>query len=212
MILYDVNKLIDIAKKTGPIQIIFAGKSHPKDDLGFTYINQMLDKVDSLNNDYELIKIVMLENYDIYLAKLLVSGVDVWLNNPLPPFEASGTSGMKAILNGVIQLSTLDGWVVEAADKNIGRIFGYRSKDGFIGSEYDLHIVEDSHQLYSSLDEMAQLYYKTNNKDKVNLSSEWIDLMINCLATGADFNTYRMLDEYKHKVWNLPENAFALKH
>ncbi|MBU2221625.1 MAG: alpha-glucan family phosphorylase, partial [Candidatus Omnitrophica bacterium] len=111
MIMQDVDRLIEIAKEYGPIQIIFAGKAHPKDNLGFTFINEMLERVDKLNGVYNLLKIIMLENYDISLAKMLTSGVDIWLNNPLPPFEASGTSGMKAILNGVIQVSTLDGWV-----------------------------------------------------------------------------------------------------
>jgi starch phosphorylase len=99
--------------------IIFAGKAHPKDDIGFTYVNEMLSAIDSLDHERETLRVLMLENYDTYFGKLLSSSVDVWLNNPLPPFEASGTSGMKAILNGVLQLSTLDGWVVEVADKKI---------------------------------------------------------------------------------------------
>ena len=84
------------------------------------------------------------------LAKALTSSVDVWLNNPLPPFEASGTSGMKAILNGVLQMSTPDGWVVEAEDKNIGKIFGYKAQAHKSGSEYDLHLEDDSRRLYSA--------------------------------------------------------------
>ncbi|MBU2222000.1 MAG: glycogen/starch/alpha-glucan phosphorylase, partial [Candidatus Omnitrophica bacterium] len=135
---------------------------------------------------------------------MLTSGVDIWLNNPLPPFEASGTSGMKAILNGVIQVSTLDGWVAEAADKNIGKIFGYRSEEGKLSSEEDLHMPDDSKALYAALEEMAGLYYQTNNKGTVDLPSRWIDIMIDCLAAGADFNTYRMLDDYKRIVWNIP--------
>ncbi|MDD5130956.1 MAG: alpha-glucan family phosphorylase, partial [Candidatus Omnitrophica bacterium] len=111
LILHDISRLVRIAQKTGPLQIILAGKAHPNDNLGFTYINEMLDKVDKLNEDYSKLKIIVLENYDISLGKLLSSSVDVWLNNPLPPFEASGTSGMKAILNAVLQMSTVDGWV-----------------------------------------------------------------------------------------------------
>ena len=145
----------------------------------------------------------MLENYDIALAKMLISSVDVWLNNPLPPFEASGTSGMKAILNGVVQVSTLDGWVVEAEDKNIGKIFGYRAPEGKPANEYDLRLADDSRELYLALGEMIKLYYKTNNKGKVDIHSQWIDLMINCLSAGAHFNTYRMLDEYKRLIWNI---------
>jgi len=203
LILQDINRLLDIAKKFGPIQIILAGKAHPSDNLGFTYINNMLDKVDQLTGVYGLLKVVILENYDIFLAKMLTSSVDVWLNNPLPPFEASGTSGMKAILNGVVQISTFDGWVREAADKNIGKIFGYKNKEGVIGNEHDLHISEDSLQLYNALEELARLYYKTNNKGRVDITCEWIDLMINCIAAGAEFNTYRMLDQYKRTVWKI---------
>lgn len=203
LIFQDVERLIAISKKLGPIQIIFAGKAHPQDNLGFTYINEMLDKVDRLNEVYEGLKIIMLENYEIALAKMLSSSVDVWLNNPLPPFEASGTSGMKAILNGVIQLTTLDGWVCEAADKNIGKIFGYKSEEGKLGSDHDLHMSDDSSALYAAIEEMAQLYYKTNHKGKVDISSRWLDTMIDCIAAGAEFNTCRMLDEYKRLVWNM---------
>ncbi|OGX53857.1 MAG: hypothetical protein A2321_00670 [Omnitrophica WOR_2 bacterium RIFOXYB2_FULL_45_11] len=203
LILQDVKKLLEMAKKYGPIQIIFAGKAHPQDNLGFTYINEMLDKIDTLTGVYEHLKIIMLENYDIALAKMLISSVDVWLNNPLPPFEASGTSGMKAILNGVVQVSTLDGWVVEAEDKNIGKIFGYRAPEGKPANEYDLRLADDSRELYLALGEMIKLYYKTNNKGKVDIHSQWIDLMINCLSAGAHFNTYRMLDEYKRLIWNI---------
>ena len=203
LILADVEKLIAIAKKIGPIQIIFAGKAHPQDNLGFTYINEMLDKVDKLTNTYDCLKIIMLENYEIALAKMLTSSVDVWLNNPLPPLEASGTSGMKAILNGVIQITTLDGWVNEAADKNIGKIFGYKSEEGRLGNEHDLHMSDDSRELYAALEEMVKLYYKTNYKGKADISSKWLDIMIDCIATGAEFNTYRMLDEYKRIIWNM---------
>jgi len=204
LILYDIKQLVDIAKRVGSIQIILAGKAHPKDNLGFTFINEFMDKVDKLSDVYDSLKIVILENYDIYLARMLTCGVDVWLNNPLPPFEASGTSGMKAILNAVVQVSTLDGWVVEAADKGIGRIFGYKASEDKIGSEFDLHMQDDSRELYTTLEEMANLYYKTNQNGKIDFSSSWLDMMIDCIATGSHFNTYRMLDEYKRLIWNMP--------
>ncbi|HOW43404.1 MAG TPA: alpha-glucan family phosphorylase [Candidatus Omnitrophota bacterium] len=203
MILQDVKKLISLAKKIGPIQIIFAGKAHPSDNLGFTFINDMLDKVDGLVDAYDYLKIMMPENYEISLARILTSSVDVWLNNPLPPFEASGTSGMKAILNGVVQISTLDGWVVEAADKGIGKIFGYVNPEGVVGDERDLHMVDDAKQLYAALEEMVKLYYETNNKGQIDFSSKWLDYMINCLIAGANFNTYRMLDQYKKNIWGI---------
>jgi glycogen phosphorylase len=203
LIFQDIERLVEMSKKIGPLQIIFAGKAHPQDSLGFTYINEMLDRVDRLTKEYGHLKIIMPENYEIVLAKILVSRVDVWLNNPLPPFEASGTSGMKAILNGVLQLTTCDGWVAEAKEMNIGKIFGYQSEDGTLGNEHDLHIGDDSHKLYAALEEMVELYYKTNKKGSVDLSSAWIDMMIGCIAAGAHFNTYRMLDEYKRTVWRI---------
>ena len=202
LILQDVERLLQIAKKTGPLQIILAGKAHPNDNLAFTFINEMLDKVDALGGVYDNLKILILENYDIYMGKLLTSSVDLWLNNPFPPFEASGTSGMKALLNGVVQLSTLDGWVVEAEDKGIGRIFGHRYVEGKFDSEFDRYMKEDVDELYTSLEEMAAMYYATSPKGNLNIASPWIDMMINCITTGAHFNTYRMLDEYKHLIWD----------
>jgi starch phosphorylase len=159
--------------------------------------------VDTLTEFYDDLKIVILENYDIYLGKILTSGVDVWLNNPLPPFEASGTSGMKAILNGVLQLTTLDGWVAEVQDKTIGRIFGYRNDTGSLESEFDLHMQADSEELYRAMEEMVKLYYKTNVNGKADLYTSWLDMMIDCIATSSYFNTYRMLDEYKYQIWNI---------
>ena len=146
---------------------------------------------------------MILENYDTYFGKLLSNSVDVWLNNPLPPFEASGTSGMKAILNGVVQCSTLDGWVVEAEHDDIGWIFGYRHQGPEIGNEGELRLDEDSAALYKTIEEMAKLYYQTNHAGKVNLQSAWIDKMINCVRRAAFFNTQRMVNEYNSKMWEL---------
>ena len=203
LILHDISRLARIARDVGPLQIILAGKAHPNDNLGFTYINEMLDKVDKLNEDYRKLKIIVLENYDISLGKMLSSSVDVWLNNPLPPFEASGTSGMKAILNAVLQMSTVDGWVAEATDKKMGAFFGYKNKEGSVGNESDLHMNTDSGELYSALESMIKLYYKTNQNGKVDVASEWIDMMIECITTAAHFNTYRMVDQYKQQIWKI---------
>jgi glycogen phosphorylase len=203
LILYDIGRLIRIAEKVGPLQIILAGKAHPNDNLGFTYVNEMLDKVDKLNEDYSKLKIIVLENYDISLGRILTSSVDVWLNNPLPPFEASGTSGMKAILNAVLQMSTVDGWMAEVTDKNIGAFFGYKNSAGSVGNEFDLHMNDDSEELYRALEGMVGLYYKANQSGLVDASSEWIDMMIECICTAAQFNTYRMLDQYKQQIWKI---------
>jgi starch phosphorylase len=203
LILQDVHRLLDIAQRLGPIQIIFAGKAHPKDDLGFTHVNEMLSTIDSLEKNVDLIRVVMLENYDTYFGKLLSNSVDVWLNNPLPPFEASGTSGMKAIANGVLQLSTLDGWVVEAEDKNVGWIFGWRHNGQEIGDERNLRLWEDSSALYEMLTNVVSLYYQTLGKNSVNAGSDWITKMIYAIASAGFFNTDRMVEEYEKKIWGL---------
>ncbi len=201
LLLQDVAKLLDIAKRVGPIQVVFAGKAHPKDDLGFTYVNDMLSSIDSLTQEAKHLRVLMLENYDTFFGKLLSSSVDVWLNNPLPPFEASGTSGMKAILNGVLQMSTLDGWVVEAADKDIGWIFGWEHHGDTIGDEHDLRLKEDSSRLYDTLEKAVVLYYDTNRKEGLNASSDWITKMIHAIGAGGFFNTDRMVAEYEKKIW-----------
>ena len=203
LLLEDPNRLIEIARRVGPLQIVIAGKAHPADVPASIHLDAMLEKINMLNGERKLIRIAFLENYDTYFAKKLTSGSDVWLNNPLPPFEASGTSGMKAILNGVVQLSTLDGWVVEAADKNIGRIFGYAPPPGEIGSESDLKLDQDSKELYKSLEEMAALYYATAYGKTAIEDSPWLEMMINCLSESGFFNTQRMILEYKNRIWQV---------
>lgn len=203
LILQDVQRVLEIARRVGPVQIIFAGKAHPKDDIGFTFVNEMLATIDSLEKDRNLIRVLMLENYDTYFGRLLASSVDVWLNNPLPPFEASGTSGMKAILNGVLQLSTLDGWVVEAADKNVGWIFGWEHHGTEVGDERNLRIHEDAGRLYEILEKIVALYYETNQKGLLNENSDWLTKMIHAIAAASFFNTDRMVEEYEKKIWGL---------
>lgn len=202
LILQDIARLVEITKRIGPVQIILAGKAHPKDDLGFTHVNDMLTAIDALEVHRDTLRVLMLENYDTYFGKLLASSVDVWLNNPLPPFEASGTSGMKAILNGVLQLSTLDGWVVEAADKNIGWIFGWEHHSQEVGEEHNLRLMEDSARLYEMLEKVVGLYYDTNDKGKFNAGSDWTTKMVHAVSEAGFFNTDRMVAEYQEKIWS----------
>ncbi len=201
LIMQEPERLLEMAKRVGPIQIIFAGKAHPNDDKGVSNLRALLQTIDGLTEHSDEVKVICLENYDINLAKMLTSSVDVWLNNPLPPFEASGTSGMKAILNGVVQLSTLDGWVVEAKDANIGRIFGYSPKEGEIGSETDFKMQEDANSLYNSLEELMELYYQAEHSVEARLTNGWISMMINCIAQSGFFNTSRMAIDYNKSVW-----------
>ncbi|MDD5383140.1 MAG: glycogen/starch/alpha-glucan phosphorylase, partial [Candidatus Margulisbacteria bacterium] len=199
MLLHDPNRLLDIAKNCGQIQIVIAGKAHPADIPASIHMDQMLSRITQLSGERKDLRLCFIENYDTYFAKILTSSVDVWLNNPLPPFEASGTSGMKAITNGVIQLSTLDGWIVEGAKMGIGKIFGYVPPPGEIGSECDFKLNEDAAELYKSLEELIPLYYSAQHGNKSE--SKWVDLMINCLAASGYFNTHRMVSEYKAQIW-----------
>lgn len=201
LLLEDVNRLLKIAKKIGPLQIVIAGKAHPQDLPASIHMDQMLEKITMLSGEKKVLRICFLENYDTYFAKLLTSSVDVWLNNPLPPFEASGTSGMKAIINGVLQLSTLDGWVVEAAGWNIGKIFGYVPQPGELGSETDFRMGEDSAKLYEALESLIPQYYQTQNGRIPLKDSEWVDMMINCISSSSYFSTHRMVREYHDQVW-----------
>lgn len=201
LIFHKIDQILKLAYNVGPIQIILAGKAHPNDNIGSAHIDEILSHIDQLNDHKDVIKVLILENYDTYFGKLLTNSVDVWLNNPLPPFEASGTSGMKAIANGVLQLSTLDGWVVEAEHDNIGWIFGYKHQGPDIGSESNLRLDEDSQSLCESMEEVVKLYYQTYNKGKLDIQSPWIDKMINCVVRSAFFNTHRMMQEYHDKMW-----------
>lgn len=205
LILQQPDKLIELAKRVGPIQILFSGKAHPADFAGTSHIKDILGIIDSLGEHRNYLKVLFLENYDTFIAKQMVSGVDVWLNNPLPPFEASGTSGMKAILNGVLQLSTMDGWVVEAAHKEIGEIFGYVPDEGEIGDEQDLKMHEDSTDLYDKMEAMMIDYYQAESEpdEKKKTESRWIDRMINCVEVSSYFNTSRMVTEYNDTVWKM---------
>jgi starch phosphorylase len=204
LILQRPDRLVEIAKQYGGLQILFAGKAHPNDFVGTGNIKEILNIIDSLQEQREHLKVIFLENYDTYIAKQLISGVDVWLNNPLPPFEASGTSGMKAVLNGVLQLSTMDGWVVEAADNEIGEIFGHRSENGELGREMDLRLQEDSDSLYEKLELMVRDYRQVEQAQPEDRhASKWIDRMIHCLEAASFFNTSRMVTQYNQGIWRM---------
>lgn len=202
LIFHNIQRIINLAHQVGPLQIILAGKAHPNDDIGAAHIDEILDHIDELNEHKDVIRVLILENYDTFFGKLLTNSVDVWLNNPLPPFEASGTSGMKAILNGVVQLTTLDGWVVEAAQDDIGWIFGYQHKGEDLGTESSARMDDDSKALGDALEVIMRLYYQTVRPEGVSIDSPWIDKMIHCVQRSAFFNTQRMLKDYNAKMWH----------
>ncbi|GJQ58999.1 MAG: alpha-glucan family phosphorylase [Candidatus Scalindua sp. AMX11] len=187
LIFSDLERLKRIVNnRWRPIQIIFAGKAHPADDEGKRVLQQVFTAAcdPSLGGH-----IAFIENYDEQLAQYLVHGVDVWLNNPVPPMEASGTSGMKAALNGVPQLSILDGWWME----------GYNGKNGwaFEGSGSD---TVDAESIYNLLEhDVIPLYY---NQDEDGVPHGWVKLMKESIkSAGAAFSARRMVKEYALKFY-----------
>lgn len=186
LILSDIDRLKKIAKEKGKIQIVYAGKAHIKDYQGKDTIKKVINLGKEIND--ENIKIVYLENYNMKLGKLLTSSVDVWLNNPQLPLEASGTSGMKACINGVPQFSTIDGWWVEGHVENVT---GWSIGSDSYKKSYDENNQEsDMNSLYEKLENVILPRYY-NDKEK------WMRIMRNCIAFNASFfNTYRMVLQY----------------
>ncbi|HEY3277459.1 MAG TPA: alpha-glucan family phosphorylase [Syntrophorhabdaceae bacterium] len=183
LIFTDLERLKSICGHAGGIQIVFAGKAHPNDRGGKELIQQIFNIKNLLQKD---MKIVYLENYDFALGKLITSGVDVWLNTPKPPLEASGTSGMKAALNGVPSLSILDGWWIEGHIEGVtGWSIGERGED-----PKDDDRARDALSLYAKLEEViVPAYYDRRN--------DFIDVMRHAIAlNGSFFNTHRMLQQY----------------
>jgi glycogen phosphorylase len=190
LILHDVERLKNIVNNHWkPVQIIFAGKAHPADDQG----KQILQEIFNAAKDPSFGgRIVFVEDYDEQLAQYLVHGVDVWLNNPRPPFEACGTSGMKASLNGVPHLSILDGWWIE----------GYNGKNGWtIGTKETEHGDDaDAKNLYDTLEkDVIPRFYNTNDE---GIPLEWIKTMKEAIkSTGPKFSSRRMTKEYAVKFY-----------
>jgi len=188
LILQDIQRLKNILMdRWKPVQIIFAGKAHPADDQG----KRLLQEIFNVAKDPSFGgRIAFVEDYDEQLAQYLVHGVDVWLNNPLPPYEACGTSGMKASLNGVPQLSILDGWWIE----------GYNGKNGWAFDKTNQGDHGDAEALYSILEkEVIPLYYKVDDN---GIPSEWVKLMKESIkSTAPKFSARRMTKEYAMKYY-----------
>ncbi|NCB40357.1 MAG: alpha-glucan family phosphorylase, partial [Erysipelotrichia bacterium] len=190
----DKERLIRIlTNKDRPIQIIVAGKAHPKDEPGKNYIKEIVKE----SNDERLRRhIVFIEDYDVVVARYLVQGVDVWLNNPRRPQEASGTSGMKAAANGVLNLSILDGWWDEAYTPGIGWAIGTREE--FENSEYQDEV--EANSLYELLEkEVVPTFYDLSSD---HLPRRWITMMKQCMKEiNPVFNTNRMVAEYNDRFY-----------
>ncbi len=189
LLLNNMNRLIDIHNRVGKMQIIYAGKAHPQDSNG----KEMIKKVNDIKREYEgQIDIVFLEGYDMEIAKLLTAGVDIWLNTPLPPNEASGTSGMKAAHNGVPHFSTLDGWWLEG--------FVYEKTGWAIGERLEKEEMreltkENADDLYNQLEkEILPRYYESRHY--------WLETMKSTIAINASFfNCERMLRQYTQEAY-----------
>ena len=184
----DLDKLSQIAKKFGGIQLIFSGKAHPNDNVGREMIKRVYDKMSQIDGQKLPITVVYLANYNMEISKLMVAGVDIWLNNPTPPLEASGTSGMKAALNGVPNFSILDGWWLEGWVENVtGWAIGTECKE----SECNL---EQITELYNKLEHVILPLFQ--NKD------EWLKVCRNCIIlNGSHFGTDRVVMEYLTRAW-----------
>lgn len=206
LIFKDLERITQILNnKNQKVQIIFAGKAHPADKEGqdlIKYIHEI-----SMKPQFKG-KVFLLENYNIAMSKYLISGVDVWLNTPRRPMEASGTSGQKASVNGVINFSILDGWWAE----------GYNTKNGWkIGdsleySDYESQDRADSQSIYDTLEnKIIPMYYE---KDEYGISSRWMQTMKeSIISTGGKYSTSRMLTDYVDKLYiplcNLYNNYYA---
>jgi starch phosphorylase len=192
MLFADPQRLSKIAEECGGMQIVYAGKAHPHDDLGKNIIHHVFQSANGLHSD--LLRIVYLENYEWELGAILTGGSDLWLNTPRRPYEASGTSGMKAAMNGVPSLSTMDGWWIE------GCIEG---ATGWAIVESDDETVE-AESLYEKLENLIlPLYYRSPEK--------WAEVMRMSLAiNGSFFNTQRMLYQYVTNAY-FPDDAPAQK-
>ncbi|MCX6967981.1 MAG: alpha-glucan family phosphorylase [Verrucomicrobia bacterium] len=187
LIFSDLERLREIDAIAGPMQIIFAGKAHPRDQDGKNLIHRIFEFAQNLRSE---IPVAFLEHYDMDIARSMVAGVDVWLNTPQPPMEASGTSGMKAALNGVPSLSVLDGWWIEGCIEGVtGWGIGELVRDRNAPRENDATLLYD--QLERTI---LPLYYQDRER--------YIEIMRHCIAlNGSFFNTHRMIQQYVLKAY-----------
>lgn len=196
LIFNNLEELARICKNK--VQFIFAGKSHPRDDVGKSMIKEINDKANYLWDSYR-IKMCFLGHYDMDLSKMLVSGCDVWLNNPIRYREASGTSGMKAAHNGVLNLSVLDGWWIEGYEMDNKAGWAIGPAPGEPNCELNDDRIE-AKNIYKLLeDQVIPMFYYNRN--------EWIDRMRHAIGIAKFFNTHRMVREYAQKGWGLIENT-----
>ena len=191
LIFYNLERLKKLLNdRWRPIQIIFAGKAHPADDPG----KRILQKIYNFARDPGLCgRIAFIEDYEEQFAQYMVHGVDVWLNNPMPPMEASGTSGMKAALNGVPHLSIMDGWWIEGYNGENGWAFNHEESEGN-------QCQKDAEAIYRILEEeIIPCYYKVSDH---GIPADWVRIMKNSIkSNAAKFSARRMVKEYIDKFY-----------
>ncbi|MGD2117673.1 MAG: alpha-glucan family phosphorylase [Chromatiales bacterium] len=187
LLFQDIQHLRSIARNAGAFQLVFAGKAHPRDVPG----KQLIQKIYALHEQLRgEIDIVFLENYDMVTAQMMTSGCDLWLNTPQPPLEASGTSGMKAAMNGVPSLSVLDGWWNEGC---IEGITGWAIGDRHVVAS--LTASQEANALYDTLEQVVLPAFYSND-------NFFVDIMRHAIAlNGSFFNTERMLNQYVTKAY-----------
>ena len=180
LVFSDIERIRRISRELGKIQFIFAGKAHPKDWPGKELTKKIFGVSSQLKDD---VKMAYLANYDMEIAKMLTSGVDLWLNTPQRPLEASGTSGMKAVHNGIPNLSVLDGWWIEG---HIEGVTGWSIGSKSIETGDD----RDDQEIYDKLENIIlPMYYRERER--------WMDIMQHSIAFNASFfNTQRMVQQY----------------
>lgn len=194
LIFKDLERITQILNNADrPVQLIFAGKAHPADKEGQDLIKRIHEI--SMMPQFKG-KIFLLENYNIAMSRYLVSGVDVWLNNPRRPMEASGTSGQKASVNGVINFSVLDGWWAEGYNQENGWTIGTNAEF----TSYEEQDIADSQSMYRTLEEkIIPTYYE---KDENGISEKWMKIMKNSItSTGGKYSTSRMLVDYTNNLY-----------
>ncbi|HEX8849800.1 MAG TPA: alpha-glucan family phosphorylase, partial [Gemmatimonadaceae bacterium] len=181
LIFTDPERLREMTRRVGPMQIVYGGKAHPHDQFGKQLIQRIVEASHKLG---DALKVIYLENYDMALGAVLTAGSDVWLNTPMRPLEASGTSGMKAALNGVPSFSVLDGWWIEGC---VEGVTGWAIGEDRALPQDPSHDVID---LYRKLEQVIlPLYY--------GLPYRWAEVSRNAIAlNGSFFNTQRMVGEY----------------
>jgi starch phosphorylase len=189
LIFTDLERLRSVVKQTGPLQLVFGGKAHPRDETGKQLIRRIHEASAALGDD---LRVVYVENYEMVLGALLTSGADVWLNNPMRPLEASGTSGMKAALNGVPSLSVLDGWWVEGC---VEGATGWAIGAATPTVDAAATALADAAALYDKLERVVlPLYY--------GLPGAFTEVMRTAIAiNGSFFNTQRMVAQYVQNAY-----------